>query len=332
MRAPRFWQASAAGPAAIALAPLALIHDAATRIRFRVTKPRKASLPVLCVGNFTAGGAGKTPVAMALAGLLAEKGLAPAFLTRGYGGRLAGPVVVDPAAHDAADVGDEALLLARVAPTVVARARVSGAALAATTGASVLIMDDGLQNPTLAKTVALAVIDGESGIGNGRVIPAGPLRAGLAFQLSLIDACVLSGEGAAGAAAAERARVAGHALFRGAIRTETAFAGEAVVAFAGIGRPEKFFRLLEERGARLVARRAFGDHHVYTASEAGALMALAEGEGARLVTTEKDLVRLKGRGAAAGGLADVASTLPVRFVFDEPERIVAFLEKRIGAG
>lgn len=334
MRAPHFWNRPERGPAAWALAPLGLVYDAVTRRRFRTVRPVRAALPVVCVGNFTAGGAGKTPVALTLAGLLAARGRRPAFLTRGYGGGEAGPLLVDPAAHDAGAVGDEALLLARAAPTVLARDRIAGADLAAQGGADMIVMDDGLQNPALAKTVAVAVVDGETGVGNGCVIPAGPLRARLDFQLGLVHALVVAGAGAAGEAVAEAARARGLRVFRGTIRplSPAAFAGERVVAFAGIGRPDKFFRLLEEVGAQIVARRAFGDHHVYGEADAGTLLRLADEAAAQLVTTEKDLARLRGCGGSAGRLGERAAALPVAFVFDQPGDVSDFVLGRIAGG
>ncbi|MGU3542062.1 tetraacyldisaccharide 4'-kinase, partial [Methylobacterium sp. A52T] len=181
MRPPAFWAAGPDHPAARALAPVGAVYGAlAAR---RMDRPgARAGCPVLCLGNFTLGGAGKTPAALAVAGLVAELGAAPAFLSRGYGGRLAGPVRVDPAHHAAADVGDEPLLLARLVPAIVARDRPAGAALCRSLGADVVVMDDGLQNPSLAKDLSLAVVDGPAGLGNGLPFPAGPLRAPLARQ------------------------------------------------------------------------------------------------------------------------------------------------------
>jgi tetraacyldisaccharide 4'-kinase len=245
---------------------------------------------VVCIGNLVAGGAGKTPVVLSLAARLAARGRAVHSLSRGYGGSLAGPVRVDPALHDAAAVGDEPLLLAQAAPCWVARDRVLGAQAAIAAGASLLLLDDGLQNASLAKHLSLAVIDGGYGVGNGRVLPAGPLREPLAQGLSRADAVVLMGEDECGIGPA----LAGKPLLRARLVAENAaeFAGRAVVAFAGIARPAKFFATLEALGARLLSRRAFADHHRFSDGELRRLLDDAEAGRAIAVTTAKDAARL----------------------------------------
>ncbi len=286
--APEFW-ARPGGLASRLLEPLGWAHGAAGAARRALARPYHAAVPVLCVGNLVAGGAGKTPVALSLARLLAARGARPHILTRGYGGTVFGPTAVDPARHDAAQVGDEALLLAEAAPTWVARDRAAGARAAAAAGAGLIIMDDGFQNPGLHQDLALLVIDGAYGFGNGRIIPAGPLREPLARALARTAAVVLMGADEAAVAAqlgttpvlrANLVPVAGTAR------------GDAVVAFAGIGRPEKFFGTLAGVGCRIVARHAFPDHHRYDAAELARLAAAADAAGARLVTTAKDAVRL----------------------------------------
>src|SRR5580700_4417453 len=189
MREPAFWWQSGSGTW---LAPLGAIYGAVAAARMRL-RGQRAGVPVICVGNLTVGGSGKTPAALAVAHLLHAAHQRPFFLSRGYGGRLAGPVRVNPAVHRAADVGDEPLLLARLAPTVVARDRPAGAKFAQFAGAGVIVMDDGFQNPSLAKTLAIVVVDGRRGIGNGRIIPAGPLRAPLGIQLDHAQAIVVVG-------------------------------------------------------------------------------------------------------------------------------------------
>ena len=330
MRAPSFWQTQERSWQAILLAPLGLAYDAATRLRFALARPYSSALPVICVGNLVAGGAGKTPVALALAALLGGRGLSPVFLSRGYGGAKAGPLRVDPATHTAAEVGDEPLLLARAAPTIIARDRAAGARLAEDSGAQLIIMDDGLQNPSLIKMVAFAVVDADLGVGNGRVIPAGPLRAGLAFQFTLIDALIVVGEGKAGVALVAEAEQRGLPVFRARVRAQdpAALAGERVVAFAGIARPEKFFATLAATGTHLAARRGFGDHQVLSEREAEELLALAEREKASLVSTEKDLARLKGRTGAAGRLAEKTRPLAIALGFEAPEAILDFLGEK----
>lgn len=297
MRPPAFWDAHPHHPAALALRPLGALYGRLTAAR--MARPgARGPCPVLCLGNFTLGGAGKTPAALALADILRDLGARPAFLSRGYGGRLPGPVAVDPARHGAADVGDEPLLLARCAPAVVARDRVAGAALCAAGGADVIVMDDGLQNPSLAKDLALAVVDAGAGIGNGLPFPAGPLRAPLADQWAHVAGLILVGDGP-GEAVAEAALRHGLPVHRARLAAEPgALAGRRVLAFAGIGRPQKFFATVRESGADVAATRAFPDHHPYAAGDLAALAAEAARLGADLVTTEKDAVRLPAAFAA----------------------------------
>jgi tetraacyldisaccharide 4'-kinase len=327
MRAPGFWS-KPGHPLALALSPLGAAYGALAARRMR--RPgAQAAVPVFCVGNFTAGGAGKTPVALVLAERLSGLGRRPVFLTRGYGGRLREPTLVDLARHDAAATGDEPQLLARSAPTIVSPDRVAGAALAARHG-DVVIMDDGLQNPSLRKTGALAVVDGATGLGNGLCIPAGPLRAPMAAQWPLVQAVVVMGEGAAGRALGEEARRRGCAVFPARlVPTPEArlLAGRRVFAFAGIGRPEKFFASLAEVGADVVGTKAFADHQPYDARSVARLREEAETRRLQLVTTAKDMARL---GAALPGdaLADVA-VLEVAARFAEPGSLDAWLAQRL---
>ncbi len=290
MRAPAFWRH--ADWRAEVLAPVAAVYGAATTARRRIARPEQSALPVLCVGNLVAGGAGKTPTAMALARRLRARGRTPHLISRGYGGRERGPLAVNPARHDARRVGDEALLLARVAPTWVARDRTVAAAAAHAAGADVVVLDDGYQNPALAKTASLVVVDGSYGFGNGRLLPAGPLRERVGAGLARADAVVLIGHDRAGV----RRRVpAGCPVIEAALVPAEgwdAVAGESVVAFAGIGRPEKFFEMLESLSCTLLATRAFADHHRFRAHEILALADEAARRGAVLATTAKDAVRL----------------------------------------
>jgi tetraacyldisaccharide 4'-kinase len=268
----------------------------------RAAKPYRASVPVICVGNLTAGGSGKTPVAIAVAKRLLARGERIFFLTRGYGGSETGPLLVQD--HDAAAVGDEALLLARTAPTVVAKDRAAGAAFAVRHGATGIVMDDGHQNFSLAKTVSLLVVDG---FGNGLMIPAGPLREKVAQGLARANAVIamsdadLQGYGGP----VLRARLATPENNR------AAFAGKRVFAFAGIGRPEKFVSSLKEAGAIVTGTQFFADHHPYRDAEIAGLKGRAEG--AQLVTTEKDFVRLPP--ALRAGIA----VLTVEARFEQPQ-------------
>jgi tetraacyldisaccharide 4'-kinase len=291
MRAPDFWH-DTPGFVAGLLTPVGAALDAAGRLRRAVARPYHAPVPVICVGNLVAGGSGKTPVALSLAAQLAAQQVMAAIVMRGYGGKLAGPVRIDPERHDADAVGDEALLAAAQGPCWVARDRVAGVRAAVANGAAAIILDDGFQNPHVAKDLSLVVVDAGYGFGNGRLIPAGPLREDIACGLLRADAIVLVGDGteAPPPLLAEierpilRASLVPIDWFR--------FVGAPLVAFAGIGRPEKFFASLQAIGARPIVTRGFPDHHRYTDGELAKLRDEAAGAGARLVTTRKDWVRL----------------------------------------
>lgn len=291
--APRFW-AEPPGILAGLLMPIAAAWDAGGRLRERLSRPYCPPVPVLCVGNLVAGGAGKTPVALALAADLAARGVAVHIVTRGYGGNLAGPVRVELAHHDAAAVGDEALLLAKRAPCWVARNRAAGIRAAVAVGAEAVVLDDAFQNPTIAKTLSLVVVDAAYGFGNGRIIPAGPLRENPGRGLARAGAVVLLGTEREAmdlkqvrmpppppVVLAELRPIAGER-----------FAGSRLLAFAGIGRPQKFFATVRTLGAELAGMRAFPDHHPYRASDIEQLHCDAERAQARLVTTAKDIVRI----------------------------------------
>lgn len=322
MREPGFWWRKAGLQAAL-LAPVAAGYGAIAAGRMARAGVR-AEVPVLCVGNFTLGGAGKTPTVMTIAKMLAEAGEKPLCLSRGYGGSVAGPKIVD-AHHDTADaVGDEALLLARAAFTIVSRDRVAGAALAKSQGASVVIMDDGLQNPSLKKDFTLAVIDGQRGIGNARIFPAGPLRAPLAAQLARTDALLVMGDGEGARDVAALAERRGLPVLHGRLAPDhgavAELQGRKVLAFAGIGNPEKFFSTAINAGIAVTQCRAFPDHHRFTAEEAAALVMDADSEGLALLTTEKDRARMTGD-PALHALETQVHVLPVRLELDEPEKL-----------
>ena len=316
MREPAFWWQSGTGSL---LAPLGAIYGAVAALRLR-RRGVRAGVPVICLGNLTVGGAGKTPAALAVAHLLLAAHQRPFFLSRGYGGRLAGPLRVSPTQHRATDVGDEPLLLTRLAPTIVARDRVAGAKFAQFADASVIVMDDGFQNPSLHKDLAILVVDGRRGIGNGRIVPAGPLRAPLGSQLDRAQALVLVGAADGAAMIADAASQRGLAIFQGRLEPEpnvvAAIGRRQVLAFAGIGDPTKFFATLSEAGIDVAVRSSFPDHHRYTVAEAKDLVARADAAGLMLLTTEKDLVRLSGD-PQLGPLAARANALPVRLVIEE---------------
>jgi tetraacyldisaccharide 4'-kinase len=328
MQAPSFWWRPGRG---MLLSPLAAFYGAAAWLRLQ--RPgRGVGVPVICLGNLTVGGGGKTPAALAVGRLLLACGERPFFLSRGYGGRLAGPVLVNRSVHRAADVGDEPLLLARLAPTIVARNRLAGAELARREGASVIVMDDGFQNPALQKDLAILMVDGRRGIGNGRVLPAGPLRAPLEAQLARAHALIVVGTPDGAAAVAERGRKRGLPLFHARIepdrQTLSALAGSKILAFAGIADPEKFFATLCDAGLNVAERQRFADHHRYTAAEAQTLTARAQSQNLVLLTTEKDHVRLAGDPGLAE-LAGRAGTLPVRLVVDEDDAFRAMVLKAV---
>ena len=291
MRAPAFWTA---GPSALStlLMPLGAVYGAVGKLRRMAVSPQQPPVPVICVGNLVAGGAGKTPVAQAIARHMIGQGVNVHFLSRGYGGRLKGPVRVVPGIHTAFDVGDEPLLLAETAPCWVAANRVAGAKAAAADGAQIIVMDDGHQNPGLVKAVSIVVVDGGTGFGNGRIIPAGPLRESVAEGLARADAVVILGDDKTGVA---QGLPQGMALLNGHLKpTEESRAldGERVLAFAGIGRPEKFFDTVRALGCNLVEQRGFPDHHPYGYKEVRELIDAAWALGALPVTTAKDAVRL----------------------------------------
>jgi tetraacyldisaccharide 4'-kinase len=393
MRDPAFWWIEHS-TAATLLAPVGAGYGAIAA-RYMGRQGCKAPVPVICVGNFTLGGAGKTPAAIALARLLLGSGHRPFFLSRGYGGRVAGPLRIDqlhPASSatapslaasvgrgwaggsaelaaklspgttlpqdpapqgegekDAgtvtcghprlaqegrlADVGDEPLLLARVAPTIVARDRLAGAKAAAEGGADTIIMDDGLQNPSLTKDLAIAVVDGRRGIGNGHTFPAGPLRAPLEAQFNHIDAVLVVGSaGRAAQYAIDVARRRGAPVLHGdlhpAPEAVAELAGKPVLAFAGIADPDKFFATLEAHGIPAAVRKPFPDHHRYAVDEISALLACAQRNGLTPVTTEKDLARLS-RDPAAIDLIARSATLPVTLGFRDAPAVEAMLRAAI---
>jgi tetraacyldisaccharide 4'-kinase len=315
MRAPAFWQKRFSIRASL-LSPIGFLYGVIASRRL-TERGQRVGIPVICVGNFVMGGAGKTPTAIALAKLLRAQGETPAFLTRGYGGALSSkqPVVVRSEDHTARDVGDEALLLARVAPTIICADRPEGARTAMAHGASVVIMDDGLQNPSLEKDISVAVIDGGVGIGNGLTFPAGPLRAPLRKQMALVSTAIIIGEGDAGDRVAARMHKAGVRIIRAKLvpapDVASSLQDRRVVAFAGIGRPEKFFATLNEVGAQIVARRSFDDHQPFADADLRALQQQSRQADAVLVTTEKDLVRLP--------QGFDAIPLPVELAFDQPD-------------
>ena len=321
MKAPGFWRTD--GPLPRLLAPVSAVWTVVGRARRASAQPYRPSVPLICVGNVVAGGTGKTPVALALGADIKALGLRVGFLSRGYGGRERGPLRVDPRVHDAAAVGDEPLLLARLATTVIARDRAAGARLLEAEGVEVIVMDDGLQNTSLAPTAALLVVDGGAGFGNGRVMPAGPLREPLADALARVDAVAVIGRDRVGVeAAVGGSRPIVRAHLEPLPGTER-FAGTRVLAFAGIGRPSKFAESLTEAGAEVVELAGFPDHHRWRPEEVMALVERAQALGATPVTTEKDAVRLP---RASWAMVQV---FPIALVWRDPGPITRWIRRTL---
>lgn len=321
MRAPHFWARPAPWQAFL-LFPVALLYDACVRVRFLMTAPYRAPVPVLCIGNFTLGGAGKTPAVIYLALLLKRRGLKPFIVTRGYGGKEQGPHHVEAGRDKAEAVGDEALLHARHAPTIMAKNRTAGVQAAVAQGADVVLLDDGMQNPNVAKTLTLALVDANEGIGNGKVFPAGPLRASLGWQKRLADAViVLNGKFLPPALRPCR-------LFQASLQSVGAewLKGTRVLAFCGIGSPRKFRATLESLGAHVVSFRAFPDHYAYDARDAKELIAEAAEKDLTLVTTEKDLVRLKSAPDTRAQLAGLANAVKIEFAPEDEQAFAALID------
>ncbi|MCC8967427.1 tetraacyldisaccharide 4'-kinase [Bradyrhizobium sp. Pear76] len=316
MREPAFWHRPSSWIASL-LSPLAALYGAVAARRMQ--RPGiDAGIPVICVGNYHVGGAGKTPTVLALAKLLRELDERPVVLSRGYGGRLAGPVKVDRNSQTAADIGDEPLMMAATLPVVVSRDRAAGLALARAQDASVILMDDGFQNPSVAKDCCLIVIDGRRGVGNGRVIPAGPLRAPLPLQLTRTDALIVVGEGSAAQTIAADLASRGKSVLSARLKPDqtslAALSGMRVLAFAGIGDPARFFNTLRSSGVDVVRQTAFADHHAFTKDEIEQLVAAARADALTLVTTEKDLARLRGPdGMPAWAQAIVSFAVTLQF-------------------
>jgi len=316
-----------------ALWPFSFLYGRVAAWRMKRESSNTAPVPVICVGNFTVGGAGKTPTALAIGRAAIRRGMKPGFLSRGYGGSLDVPTVVDAEHHRSVDTGDEPLLLARDATTVVSRRRILGARLLVEKGVDLIIMDDGFQSNSLHYDLSLVVIDTHRGIGNGHIVPSGPLRAPIGAQLRKLSAILKVGDGPASDAIVRRVARAGKPVHVASVRPRASLglSGVRVLAFAGIADPGKFHRTLGEIGAEIVARRDFADHQHLSEDEIDDLLATADAQGLQLVTTAKDIVRLRhGHGRAAELLAR-SKVVEIDMVFDDPNAPDKLIDQAIEA-
>jgi tetraacyldisaccharide 4'-kinase len=330
VREPAFWYRPSSF-LSLLLRPLGLVYGAVAASRLQ-RRGFDAGIPVLCVGNYHVGGAGKTPTVLALVKLLRDLGETPVVLSRGYGGKWSGPVKVDPERHIGANVGDEPLMLANSVPVVIARDRAGGVALARSQGASVILMDDGFQNPAIVKDASMIVIDAARGLGNGCVFPSGPLRAPLEPQLDRTDALVVIGDGTAAqtveAAIAARGKPVLSARIEPDAGSLTQLGDKRVLAFAGIGDPGRFFRTLRDHGVDVVRERVFDDHHPFSPDEIDGLIAEAKRDGLTLVTTEKDTARLRGGEGASDRTRDIVP-FKVTLEFEDAGSLRKFVTDRL---
>lgn len=285
MRTPNFWNRK--GILSTCLTPVSWVIELVGECRQKLVIPEVFPVPLICVGNLVVGGAGKTPVALDIGTRLQAMGIRSCFLSRGYKGRMEGPVKVDEDLHSYKDVGDEPLLLSRCAPCFVSTDRPAGAQEAIADGAQIIIMDDGFQNCSIQKTLSLVVVDGRNGFGNHRLIPAGPLREPIEKGIMRADAVISIGP-------PHLEMDINKPILRAKIQSirGNGLEGKRVIAFAGIGRPEKFFRSLRETGAKVVSSHSFPDHHPYKVREITAILNKKIHEDDIVVTTEKDMVRV----------------------------------------
>lgn len=317
MKTPKYWQSNSF--ISKLLAPFGLIYGGLTCLRQKLKKPCKISVPVICIGNITAGGTGKTPVSISVAKMLETEMFHPFFVTRGYGGKLQ-DVIVNNKKHTARDVGDEPLLLSKQAPVVVNADRAKAAQKALEQGADVIVMDDGFQNPSLYKDLSFLVFDGHYGIGNGKIIPAGPLRESLKSGIKRADAVIILGKDKH-----NLAQKCGLPVFFG--HTESIQANldsnQNVLAFAGIGHPQKFYHTLKQQGFNLVKTIDFPDHHFYTRTELDSIVAQAKELNAQIYTTGKDSVKIPPL------YSQDIHVLEIAVVWDKPEELTAFIKQKI---
>lgn len=331
-KAPEFWWQDSYTAQSLLFYPFSLIYGRIAGRRMLAKPVGTSKIPVVCIGNFVVGGAGKTPFAIRLYHLLKSEGFSPAFLLRGYGGTQKGPLVVSRKDHTAREVGDEAMLLAEVGPTVISADRVEGAVTIRGLKADIIIMDDGFQNAALKKDLSIVLVDGEKGIGNGHCLPAGPLRAPIDVQMVKTDLLMIVGkvEGASGILrrAARRGLKPFHCHLKPLI--DKKLKGIPFLAFAGIGRPEKFFRSAQEADLSIAETQAFADHHTFSDKEIEGLFDLAREKNLEFLTTAKDLVRLKGmQSERARQLANNCRVLNVEMEIEEPDMLIGAIRSQI---
>jgi tetraacyldisaccharide 4'-kinase len=310
--APRFWQDQPGWKARL-LAPAAALYGSIAAKRMMGAAPQPP-IPVLCVGNYTLGGSGKTPVAIALAAVARAEGFKPGFLSRGHGGTNRTVRLIDPATETAASAGDEPMLLAAHAPAAIGADRLAACALLVQAGCDFAIMDDGFQSRSLAPAFSLLVVDAQLGIGNGLVFPAGPLRAPLDVQTLKTDALCVVGTGHAADGVIRAAARAGKPVIPVELKPLAArkLKGAKLYAFAGIGHPDKFFRTVQAAGGLLVGKRRFPDHHVYSEADAVTMLAEARALEAQIITTQKDAIRLAAADGERGRLFNALQALAVQ--------------------
>lgn len=315
MKTPKHWQSN--NLLSFLLVPAGLIYGMATALRLKYKKGYKSSIPVICIGNITAGGVGKTPVSMALAEILKAKGKNPFFISRGYGGSLSG-VLINPQKHTPQEVGDEPLMLAAVAPTVICHDRGKAAQIAEENGADILIMDDGFQNPSLQKDLSFLVFNGEIGIGNGKIIPAGPMRERLENGLKRADAVIFIGEDKNGLL-----KKINKPVFKVEIKEEKPLhTNEKVLAFAGIGYPQKFYNSLEKCGLKVAKSYDFPDHHFYAKDELKTIIQKASKRNMPIYTTLKDFVKIP------QNMQKSFNVLNIKATFENKSDLLNFMENK----
>lgn len=316
MKTPKYWQSNSV--VSKLLTPVGSLYGWLTQMRIKLTEPVRADIPVICVGNITAGGTGKTPVSISIAKMLETEMFHPFFVSRGYGGKLCN-VLVNNKKHSAREVGDEPLLLSRQAPVVINPNRYEGAELAASHGADIVIMDDGFQNPGLFKDLSFLVFDGNYGVGNGKIIPAGPLRETFADGIKRADALIIMGK--------DKHELASRSglptFFAHTEAVQTSMDNPNVVAFAGIGHPQKFYHTLGVQGFNVLETTDFPDHHFYSLSELNKIIARARELNAVVYTTSKDFVKIPPL------LQKEINVLEVAVVWDEPDALMQFIRQKI---